>query len=125
MASAPDLIHHIVTFTDGRVGHPDAGAFEVEFPLARATMLEDIAEAQYPDLLSIYEINLTVGTARDVTEDVAAELAKTYDYDELPQEARDLCARFLLNLDHAPIDHAYAMLAHSKSEANWARRAGE
>ena len=43
--------------------------------LDRATVVKDIADGQYEDLIQVIELNPVEGTCRDVTEDIAWEVS--------------------------------------------------
>ena len=52
--------------------------------LDRATVVKDVADGQYEDLIQVIELNPVEGTCRDVTEDIAWEVSALWSRDGEP-----------------------------------------
>ena len=50
--------------------------------LTRTAVKKQIVDGQWDDVKQIIEVNLEAGTAKDVTAEIAQEIASTYDTDD-------------------------------------------
>ena len=63
--------------------------------LTRKGVKDNIVSGQWDDVKQIIEVNVTAGTSRDVTAEIAQEIASTYDSED--QISEELEAFFIRN----------------------------